>query len=50
MVNIRWIVSVMSLKTLPDVHLLLSTAEFSLEGDIIQNPNDHKTFLSEKED
>lgn len=36
--------------TLPDVHLLLSTADFFLEGDINQNPNDHETFLSESED
>lgn len=30
-----------SFMTLPDVHLLLSTADFFLEGDIKQNPNDH---------
>lgn len=35
---------------LPDVHLLLSTADFSLEEDINHNPNDHDTFLSESED
>lgn len=39
-----------SFMTLPDVHLLLSTADFSLEEDINQNPNDHETFLSESED
>lgn len=51
MVNIRWIVSVIeSFITLPDVHLLLSTADSSLQGHINQNTNDHETFLSESED
>lgn len=36
-----------SFMTLPDVPLLLSTVDFSLEGDINQNPNDHETFPSE---
>lgn len=36
--------------TLPDVHLLLYTADFSLQGHINQNTNDHETFLSESED
>lgn len=39
-----------SFMVLPDVHLLLSTADFSLEEDINQNTNDHETFLSESED
>lgn len=39
-----------SFMVLPDVHLLLSTADFSLEEDINQNTNDHEIFLSESED
>lgn len=39
-----------SFMMLPDVHLLLSMADFSLEEDINQNTNDHETFLSESED
>lgn len=36
--------------TLPDVHLLLSMADSSLQGHINHNTNDHETFLSESED
>lgn len=38
-----------SFMVLPDVHLLLSTADFSLEEDTNQNTNYHETFLSESE-